>query len=598
MFSHLRTSVKLSLLVGVLILGMLAVGAFGVFALARDQAANAATVQLNRELLNAVDAAASAELAFKSQIQQFNNVLVRGHDPQDFERYAKAFSDRTENISRHLDQVQRAMEALGLSPAPVDEARLLHAEIFQLHLDALGKFDVARPETSQQVDALVRGKDQILEEKIEGIVTAVESFAVKEGARVAENAAAESRRVLEVLGLLMVLTLVASVALGWAFVRSITIPIRSAVSVARAIAQGDLTVEFRSRGRDEVGQLQQALGEMTHNLRQLVGEVAAGARAVSDTSAQIAQGNLDLSGRTEQQATTLEETASSMEQLTATVGQNAQNARQASQLAMAASEVARKGGEAVDQVVSTMDRISDSSRRIADIIGVIDSIAFQTNILALNAAVEAARAGEQGRGFAVVAAEVRSLARRSASAAKEIKDLIADSAQKVQAGGSQVDAAGHTMIDVVASIGKVSVLIAEIAAASQEQSSGIAQVNAAVTQMDHVVQQNASLVEEASAATESMKDQARLLLERIARFKLHADQQAVETPKVAAEDPQVREHLPARHSTRSHDQSGYASRWPPTGSSFSDVQRFAPAIGLSLSARRACFVERGSDALS
>jgi methyl-accepting chemotaxis protein len=268
-----------------------------------------------------------------------------------------------------------------------------------------------------------------------------------------------------------------------------------------------------------------------------VGEVANGAHTVSDTSAQIAQGNLDLSQRTEEQASTLEETASSMEELTSTVTQNAYSAKQASQLAMGASEVARKGGQVVGQVVSTMTGISESSRKIADIIGVIDGIAFQTNILALNAAVEAARAGEQGRGFAVVAAEVRSLAQRSAAAAKEIKTLIGDSVSKVDAGTKLVDAAGKTMEEVVTSVSKVSELIAEIAAASQEQSSGIEQVHTAITQMDQVVQQNASLVEEATAATESMKEQAGSLLQMVARFKLGADDAAFASLRETAAPP-------------------------------------------------------------
>jgi methyl-accepting chemotaxis protein len=271
---------------------------------------------------------------------------------------------------------------------------------------------------------------------------------------------------------------------------------------------------------------------MTNNLRQLVGEVAGGAHMVADTSAQIAQGNQDLSQRTEEQASTLEETASSMEELTSTVSLNAQNARQASQLAMNASDVARKGGQVVGQVVSTMAGISGSSRKIGDIIGVIDGIAFQTNILALNAAVEAARAGEQGRGFAVVAAEVRNLAQRSAAAAKEIKSLIGESVQKVDAGGKLVHDAGKTMDEIVASVKQVSDLIAEIAAASQEQDTGIQQVNTAVTQMDQVVQQNASLVEEAAAATESMKVQASSLLRMVARFKLGEAAPAA-TPAVA-----------------------------------------------------------------
>jgi methyl-accepting chemotaxis protein len=314
---------------------------------------------------------------------------------------------------------------------------------------------------------------------------------------------------------------------GLAVGRSITRPIIEAVAVAERVAGGDLTVQVAGHGRGEMGQLMAALSKMTENLRTLVAEVSGGAQTVSDTSTQIADGNLDLSQRTEEQATTLEETASSLEQLTSTVNENAQHAQHASQLAAGASEVARRGGKVVGDVVTTMTGISQSSRRIGDIIGVIDGIAFQTNILALNAAVEAARAGEQGRGFAVVAAEVRSLAQRSAAAAKEIKDLISASVHQVESGARLVDDAGKTMSEIVGSVLQVTELIAKIAEASREQSTGIEQVNAAVTQMDMAVQKNASLVEEATAATESMKEQARSLLQMVSRFKLRAEQQGL-----------------------------------------------------------------------
>jgi methyl-accepting chemotaxis protein len=352
-----------------------------------------------------------------------------------------------------------------------------------------------------------------------------------------EGAAAASKKA---VALLLVLLLAAvAVAVGTSLYMSgvIVRPLRRAIAAADQIADGDLSADIATTNTDETGQLLRALGRMTQNLRTLVGEVASGAHTVSDTSAQIAQGNLDLSQRTEEQASTLEETASSMEELTSTVTQNAHSARQASQLAVGASEVARKGGDVVGQVVSTMTGISASSKKIADIISVIDGIAFQTNILALNAAVEAARAGEQGRGFAVVAAEVRSLAQRSAAAAKEIKTLIGDSVDKVDAGTKLVDAAGKTMEEIVGSVKKVSELIAEIAAASQEQSSGIGQVNTAITQMDQVVQQNASLVEEATAATESMKEQAASLLQSVSRFKLGADDAAFAALREAAPPP-------------------------------------------------------------
>ena len=354
-----------------------------------------------------------------------------------------------------------------------------------------------------------------------------------------------------VVALLGIAVLAAAVALAIALYTSGSVvrPLEVAMRAAGDIARGDLASRIEVHGSDETAELLRAQSRMQEDLRQVVGEVVAGARAVSDTSAQIAQGNLDLSQRTEMQASTLEETASSMEELTSTVRQNAENARQASQLSVGASDIARKGGEVVGEVVSTMTGISESSRKISDIIGVIDGIAFQTNILALNAAVEAARAGEQGRGFAVVATEVRNLAQRSAAAAKEIKGLIGESVDKVEAGTRLVDAAGRTMEEIVASVKKVSDLIAEIAAASEEQSSGIAQVSTAITQMDQAVQQNASLVEEASAATESMKEQAALLLRTVSRFQLGdarssappapPDQAANPAPRVPASMPVV-----------------------------------------------------------
>ena len=353
-----------------------------------------------------------------------------------------------------------------------------------------------------------------------------------------EAASSAARAALVLLASILVIAAAAALAAALLMSRAIVRPLHVAIRAAQRIAGGDLTGEVKVRGKDETGDLLRALSDMTVNLRQLVGEVAGGAHMVADTSAQIAQGNQDLSQRTEEQASTLEETASSMEELTSTVSLNAQNARQASQLAVGASDVARKGGQVVGQVVSTMDGISASSRKIADIIGVIDGIAFQTNILALNAAVEAARAGEQGRGFAVVATEVRNLAQRSAAAAKEIKALIGESVDKVDNGAKLVQAAGKTMDEIVGSVKKVSDLIAEIAAASEEQDAGIQQVNTAITQMDQVVQQNASLVEEAAAATESMKSQASGLLQMVSRFNL-GEGEAGYTPLRPVAQPQA-----------------------------------------------------------
>jgi methyl-accepting chemotaxis protein len=319
---------------------------------------------------------------------------------------------------------------------------------------------------------------------------------------------------------------VAAMALGavvaWLITRSITLPIARAVEVARTVAAGDLSSDIAADSTDETGQLLLALREMNSSLNGIVGRVRGGADTIAAASREIANGNLDLSGRTEQQASALEETASSMEELTSTVQHSAEHAQRAHQMALTATETAAKGGAAVGHVVDTMGAINESSRKIVDIIAVIDGIAFQTNILALNAAVEAARAGEQGRGFAVVASEVRNLAQRSASAAKEIKTLIGHSVAQVEKGTLLVGQAGATMDEVVKSINDVSAMIADITSASAEQSAGIEQINQAICEMDQVTQQNAALVEEAAASAAAMQEQASGLTQMVAAFKIVA----------------------------------------------------------------------------
>ncbi|TWC62576.1 methyl-accepting chemotaxis protein [Herbaspirillum sp. SJZ099] len=344
-----------------------------------------------------------------------------------------------------------------------------------------------------------------------------------------EDAKTEYREARNLMIALGTMAIAFAVLTAWLVTRSITWPLNRAVKVAQTVAAGDLTSQIDATGKDETGQLLRALRTMNDNLLNIVTQVRLGTDTISTASTQIAAGNLDLSSRTEEQASSLEETASSMEQLTSAVKQNAEHAREANQLAISASAVAVEGGNVVGQVVDTMTAINESSRKIVDIIGVIDGIAFQTNILALNAAVEAARAGEQGRGFAVVASEVRTLAQRSAAAAKEIKSLIDDSVDKVDSGSKLVGQAGQTMNEVVASVKRVTDIVGEITDASREQGEGIEQVNQAVSQMDQVTQQNAALVEEAAAAAQSLQHQASNLSQIVGVFKIDGNRLAHDT---------------------------------------------------------------------
>ncbi|HYP71034.1 MAG TPA: methyl-accepting chemotaxis protein [Variovorax sp.] len=431
------------------------------------------------------------------------------------------FAEESANSTKAAQELQKQLEPLLTS----DEEKALWKEFQEVRAQYLqsrdGVVKIKAEGTAQEANAALEkflpisktylGKvQQLLEMQrrtIDGMVVQIgDSFN-------------ESRNFLVILG---GLALCLGGVYAWWLAIGITRPLRQALVVAQTVASGDLTSNIRSNASDETGQLLQALQAMNGSLTAIVADVRAGTETIAAASGQIATGNQDLSSRTEQQASSLEQTAASMEQLTSTVKQNADNALQANQLAMSAAEVAVRGGEVVGQVVQTMGGIDASSRKIVDIIGVIDGIAFQTNILALNAAVEAARAGEQGRGFAVVASEVRNLAQRSASAAKEIKTLIGESVEKVQEGSCQVADAGRTMEQIVESVKRVTHIMSEITAASREQTSGIEQINQAITQMDQVTQQNAALVEEAAAAASSLQGQAGQLTDAVGIFKLQA----------------------------------------------------------------------------
>ncbi len=381
--------------------------------------------------------------------------------------------------------------------------------------DGLDKFQGAGLEASVG-DTAVRGIDREPAKLLEDLGRQI----AERSAKVAESAYANGQRA-KYWGMgLMTLALVLGLGIGLVLSRSVVTPLLRATEVATDVAGGNLGQEIQVRGTDETAALMRALASMQGRLRHLVGSVRENAESVATASAQIAQGNQDLSQRAEQQASALQQTAATMDELGATVRTSADNAHQANQLAQGASAAAVRGGDVVGRVVNTMRGINDSSRKIEDIISVIDGIAFQTNLLALNAAVEAARAGAQGRGFAVVASEVRSLAQRSAAAAKEIKTLITDSVGRVEHGTALVDQAGQAMGEIVDAIRRVSDIVGEISSAGAEQSTGVAQVSEAVNQMDRATQQNSALVEESAAASESLRQQARQLVEAVAVFQL------------------------------------------------------------------------------
>ena len=465
---------------------------------------------------------AQIEVHFKTQVQEWKNVLLRGKDPKQLEKYWAAF----QKSEREVEQNARALHAAHDAPGDaetrerIDAFMKAHAALGAAYRKGYDAFVAAGFDASVG-DQAVQGADRPPSKLLAEMVAAN----VKDQAAANERVSAQARQATLWSLALMLASCVLAAVLAWLVTRSLTQPIASAVKVAETVASGDLTSHIEVVGRDESAQLLAALKRMNDSLVNIVGQVRDASESIATGSSQIATGNADLSQRTEEQASNLQQTAASMEQLTATVKQNADTAMTATRLAGSASSVAEEGGSVVSRVVHTMGDINASSKRIADIIGVIDGIAFQTNILALNAAVEAARAGEQGRGFAVVAGEVRSLAQRSAQAAKEIKGLIGESVGKVEAGTRLVGDAGQTMDSIVSQVRRVSDLISQISAASTEQSGGIGQIGDAVQQLDHVTQQNAALVEQSAAAAESLKQQAARLAHTVSVFQLAPDEQ-------------------------------------------------------------------------
>ena len=447
---------------------------------------------------------------------------------------SKMLSERSAANSAAITKVQEEVQKYLIT----DEEKQAYEQVGKMRTEALTLLKrVPEMKAAGDTEAMLRFTEQEFTPAANKLLASLEAFIKVE--QQARDAAVvhmhESSKLAAIFGLIAAAFLLAvAVGLTLILIRSIVHPLQQVIAVAKSISEGDLTQNLHTTRHDEFGDLLKAFAQMSERLRGLVSEVRAGVDSVSTASTEIANGNQDLSSRTEQTAANLQETAASMEQLTSNVTQSAETARQANQLALNATQAATRGGEVMGNVVNSMQHISDSSRRIADIIGVIDGIAFQTNILALNAAVEAARAGEQGRGFAVVASEVRSLAQRSAEAAKEIKTLIQRSVESVESGSQQVTEAGSAMQDIVMGVQRVGDLIAEISAAASEQQQGISQVNQAVGNLDQMTQQNAALVEESAAAASALSDQARKLGEVVSLFKVNG---GVVTSAVAMPKP-------------------------------------------------------------
>lgn len=520
MIGGLKIGTRLAVMAGAMGVALLFVGATAWWALKADENQFEASALKAQQFEAAVDLARHAQVTFKIQIQEWKNTLLRGGDEAAFEKYSKAFAKEGEATQVRLGGLKKVLTELGQPTGDIDEAQAALSELKTKYLDALSHYDRAEADKSaHKVDSLVKGMDRPPTQKIDAIVTKVLDTAKRIQTQSLEAAKTRMHSALWAMAAMVALALGCGAAVYALILRSITTPLNDALSAAQEVASGNLRVSIHADGHDEVSQLRAAMGKMNDSLLRVVSQVREAADTVSHAAGEIATGNMDLSARTEAQASNLQQTAASINILSQGVQHSADHAAQAQQLAVTASEVAERGGVVVGDVVQTMTEINNSSRKISEIIGVIDGIAFQTNILALNAAVEAARAGEQGRGFAVVASEVRALAQRSANAAREIKALINASVACVDRGSVLVGEAGETIASAVHAVKQVRDVVYEISAATREQATSIEQVTQAVGAIDNTMQQNAALVEQAAAAAASLRQQAQALQGSVSFFQ-------------------------------------------------------------------------------
>jgi methyl-accepting chemotaxis protein len=532
MFTNLKISTKLMALLGMLLAAIVIVSVVGNFALRQGNERAAENLTEALEVLHAVNSGNRAQVAFKVQVQNWKDLLLRGHDPKDYETYLAQFKERDEAFRKEMDALKTRTAKLGLPTGATDEAMKAHDQLDQDYRIALESFQIARAETSAVVDRQVRGKDRPLDEKLAKIVEELRQYAKDASAKAAEAGAAEARRMTVIFITVTVLVVTAGILLGLVILRGITRPLAQAVSLAEKVGAGDLTARIETKGKDELAQLLGSLTGMAGKLSQVVSEVRGSAEALSSASEEVSATSQSMNQAASEQAASVEETSASVEQMTASITQNGENAKVTDGMAVQAAKQATEGGVAVEQTVAAM-------KDIAKKIGIIDDIAYQTNLLALNAAIEAARAGEHGKGFAVVAGEVRKLAERSQVAAQEIGEMAGTSV-------AVAEKAGKLLVEMVPAIKKTSDLVQEIAAASQEQSSSVGQINTSMTQLNQVTQQNASSSEELAATAEEMSSQAQNLQQLVAFFKVEGGEHAPVRAAKAAGKPAAHHAAPAR----------------------------------------------------